>query len=291
MRKRLTRKEKRNRNKKIVITGVICLLFCLCVGYSAFNTELSIRAKGNIKESENCEFGGIKVNTVTEGDGLYFYTYEEGKCTYKGTNPNNYIRFNNEMWRIISIASDNSIKIIRNESLGRIMWDSSGSLNNWDEPASLNTYLNSEYLSTISINKDKMLFHTWSIGAITQNNNDLSDQIKAENGTLSKNAIVGLITVSEYLRGNSNIQQCENFNINNKNATICLKTNWLADLQNLSWTISPVFNSESLVFGINDGNIVTNCLNPVHVFPSLYLSSNTTLLGTGTEQDPYVITN
>ena len=118
MRKRLTRKEKRNRNKKIVITVVICLLFCLCVGYAAFNTELSIRAKGNIKESENCEFGGIKVNTVTEGDGLYFYTYEEGKCTYKGTNPNNYIRFNNEMWRIISIASDNSIKIIRNESLG-----------------------------------------------------------------------------------------------------------------------------------------------------------------------------
>ena len=78
MRKRLTRKEKRNRNKKIVITGAICLLFCLCVGYAALNTELSIRAKGNIKESENCEFGGIKVNTVTEGDGLYFDTYEEG---------------------------------------------------------------------------------------------------------------------------------------------------------------------------------------------------------------------
>ena len=115
MRKRLTRKEKRNRNKKIVITGVICLLFCLCVGYAAFNTELSIRAKGNIKESENCEFGGIKVNTVTDGDGLYKDTYEEGKCTYKGTNPNNYIIFNNEMWRIISTEQDGTIKIIRDK--------------------------------------------------------------------------------------------------------------------------------------------------------------------------------
>lgn len=115
MRKRLTRKEKRNRNKKIVITGTICLLFCLCVGYAAFNTELSIRAKGNIKESENCEFGGIKVNTVTEGDGLYFDTYEEGKCTYKGTNPNNYIRFTNELWRIVSTEEDGTIKIIRDK--------------------------------------------------------------------------------------------------------------------------------------------------------------------------------
>ena len=52
MRKRLTRKEKRNRNKKIVITGVICLLFCLCVGYAAFNTSLSLIAKGNIKKHQ-----------------------------------------------------------------------------------------------------------------------------------------------------------------------------------------------------------------------------------------------
>ena len=47
----------------------------------------------------------LKALAVTEGDGLYKDEYEEGKYTYKGVNPNNYITFNNEMWRIISIDS------------------------------------------------------------------------------------------------------------------------------------------------------------------------------------------
>ena len=43
---------------------------------------------------------------VTSGDGLYEDEYEEGKYTYKGANPNNYVTFNNEKagWRIISIT-------------------------------------------------------------------------------------------------------------------------------------------------------------------------------------------
>ena len=38
----------------------------------------------------------------------------------KGPNPNNYVTFNNEEagWRIISINSDGTIKIMRTESIG-----------------------------------------------------------------------------------------------------------------------------------------------------------------------------
>ena len=41
---------------------------------------------------------------------------------YIGVSPNNYIRFNNEMWRIIGVF-DGKIKIIRNESIGNLSWD------------------------------------------------------------------------------------------------------------------------------------------------------------------------
>ena len=41
---------------------------------------------------------------------------------YIGVSPNNYIRFNNEMWRIIGVF-DGKIKIIRNESIGHLSWD------------------------------------------------------------------------------------------------------------------------------------------------------------------------
>ena len=81
---------------------------------------------------------------VTSGDGLYKDEYEDGRYFYKGSNPNNYVTFNNEVsgWRIISIEKDGSIKIMRNNSIGNQTWNSSNS-NNWARPASLNTYLNS----------------------------------------------------------------------------------------------------------------------------------------------------
>ena len=43
-------RSKRRRKNKILIIGSLLLLLFLCVGYAAFSTNLSITAKGNIKE-------------------------------------------------------------------------------------------------------------------------------------------------------------------------------------------------------------------------------------------------
>ena len=79
-----------------------------------------------------------EVDIVTSGDGLYEDEYEDGKYTYKGANPNNYITFNDETagWRIISINSDGTIKIMRDANINtsnNLAWDSSNS-NNWNRP-------------------------------------------------------------------------------------------------------------------------------------------------------------
>ena len=58
----------------------------------------------------------LKELVTTTGDGLYADTYEEGRYIYKGANPNNYITFSGETWRIISVESDNTIKIMRNNA-------------------------------------------------------------------------------------------------------------------------------------------------------------------------------
>ena len=61
--------------------------------------------------------GGNDIDVVTSGDGLYSDEYTPGKYVYRGTNPNNYIMFNNELWRIISKEADGTYKIIRNDPL------------------------------------------------------------------------------------------------------------------------------------------------------------------------------
>ena len=66
-------------------------------------------------EPEGPSIGGISVPTVESGDGLYEDSYESGRYIYRGTNPNNYIEFNNELWRIIAKETDGTYKIIRND--------------------------------------------------------------------------------------------------------------------------------------------------------------------------------
>ena len=48
--KRLTRGEKRSKRKKVIIISTLCLLLVMTIGYAAFQTNLNITAKGNVKE-------------------------------------------------------------------------------------------------------------------------------------------------------------------------------------------------------------------------------------------------
>ena len=237
----------------------------------------------------------LKELVVSEGDGLYKDEYESGKYTYKGANPNNYITFNNEMWRIISIGADNTIKIMRNESIENQVWDA-GNSNDW-ETSDIKSYLNDTYLPTITVNNDKIVSHTWSIGGVTYNNTDLAGQINDENGTQSQNASVGMITASEYLRANTNTEQCENMSINNTNRTTCLTTNWMYNIVpsgGYLWTISPSASDGFSVFRVNGttslaGSLFDDNGNDRGVSPVLYLTSDITLTGDGSSGNPYVI--
>lgn len=69
---------RKKQNKKIIITSLSLLLF-LCVGYAAFQTNLSIIAKGNIKQKKGYEILQELCNTET-GDGLYKDIYENNRC-------------------------------------------------------------------------------------------------------------------------------------------------------------------------------------------------------------------
>ena len=80
---------------------------------------------------------------------------------YYGSDPNNYVSFNNELWRIIGVFGNN-VKLVRKDSLGELSWDSSDStinsgngINQWGEStyedgslyegADLQVYLNKMY--------------------------------------------------------------------------------------------------------------------------------------------------
>ena len=110
---------------------------------------------------ENCTLNYTdstsKVNLADYIIGLAGTTQGTGKVVnekgyrYEGKNPNNYIWFNNEYWRIIGVFDSashgldgkNLVKIIRASALGGLAWDKSVT-NNWTT-ASLNFLLNGAY--------------------------------------------------------------------------------------------------------------------------------------------------
>ena len=132
-----------------------------CTGGSgtwySLNTRLEL---GDLTENVNCTITNnsasstllsnhIKslVNT-TQGDGKLVL---ENGHRYEGVNPNNYIRFNNEMWRIIGVfdtvlddgtTTESLVKIIKEKPLQALAWDG-GNTNDWstsDAKEILNNY-------------------------------------------------------------------------------------------------------------------------------------------------------
>ena len=234
------RRRQMKKQKRIIIISSLCLLLCLCVGYAAFQTTLSIRAKGNIIDNSV----DITDNVVTEGDGLYEDIYEEGRYVYRGQDPDNYITFNGETWRIIAKETDGTYKIIRNAVLANRAFDKanhrstannsycdnpqygcgvyaavsgtfsspSGSQSGTvTEDSSIKIYLNDDYY-TNNINataKGQMISHSFNIGAV-----EMLDQSGAEADSIEKNIAgekmyqwtgnVGLANVSDILRASTN---------------------------------------------------------------------------------------
>ncbi len=216
------------------------------------------------------------------------------ECRYffTGANPNNYITFNNEKagWRIISVECDGTIKIMKDASIGDRAWDTSRS-NNWARPATLNTYLNGTYYNGLnSTAQSQIVAKDWSIGSVIEDNNNLADQINDENGT-KWNGKVALVTVSEYLRSNSNKSSCGSFGSNNNNPSSCGNTNWMFNGKDW-WTLAPYAVNSYYSFIVNLYGLVSEngSVNGSRgVRPALYLSADVTLSGSGTQSDPYEI--
>jgi len=216
--------------------------------------------------------------------------YEAGRYIYKGANPNNYITFNNEIWRILSVENDGTLKIMKKDSIGNMAFDSSNS-NNWARPAPLNTYLNNDYYNSLNSDAQNLIqAHTWGVGPVTYNNTDLAGQIASENGT-TWSGNIGLMTLSEYLRANTNPSLCGNYSLNETNYSTCKTTNYIVPTSGYLWTVSPDASTAYIVFDVySSGEVLsTFASNSYGVLPALYLTSNITLEGEGTEVNPYTI--
>ena len=242
---------------------------------------------------------------------------------YTGADPNNYVSFNNELWRIIGVfptddgtgTLKNRIKIIRNESIGNLSWDDDN-INDWST-ANLQELLNSgdyynrtgDYSSTGLTEEAKRMINDakWYLGGSSSYNDVTTGMFyERERGTTvysgrptSFIGEVGLMYPSDYGYATSggsttNRESClakELYNWDSSSYSDCVDNDWLFN-DSTQWTMAPYSGYSYLVFRVLSSGIVyyLSASNANAVRPVLALESTVGITGgTGTESDPYIL--
>ena len=255
----------------------------------------------NILSASNYKYNNVEYTKI---DDLSLMVDIGGNIRYYGANPNNYVSFNNELWRIIGVFKDiddgngntsDRIKIIRSKSLANRAWDTTGSLS-WNV-STLNTYFNNTYLKNIDSSSQQLIDTVvWNLGG-TEEYTPPDEAYKEERSNVvppgNEATWLGKIALmypSDYLYS-SDLSKCTNTNWEYDQAN-CRDTAWLKNVNEDQWTITPQsFYNSSIIEIYSSGNLGASLPTKIRdIKPALYLRPEVKITGgTGTSTDPYTL--
>ena len=207
-------------------------------------------------DTSNAAAEMLKAKVVTSGDGLYTDSTEAGRYIYRGASPDNYIKLGDDMYRIIAVESDNTLKVIYNDSIGSMSFDTAISCdevayvtpknktkistdgnsttyeinggiytapefgaagcNRWSRRADLNVYLNDTWYNTLKYS-NLITSHTWNVGAVNVEETNLQISVNEEKKE-TWDGKIGLMNVTDYVKASTN-SVCTSVNVYNSNSS------------------------------------------------------------------------
>lgn len=217
---------------------------------------------------------------------------------FQGKTPKNYVKFNNELWRIIGVfdssthgKSGDLVKIIRSEPLTQ-NFEYNNSQNNWSA-STLRNYLNGDYYNSKLDGTSKNLIEQvyWKNGSSSSfDTSYVSNQYSYERNTTGSLAYVGLMYPSDY--GYAALQSgCPRSEYMLSEYSLCRSYNWLVLSSQSEWSMTPSSSSWYSYTILPEGRISSTYVTELHaVRPVVYLKSQVKLSGgSGDYSDPYTI--
>ena len=291
---------------------------------------------GDLSTKNPCIKGSEKVisetlisKKTTSGDGIYSDSYEAERYVFKGLNPSNYLKFNNEVFRIISVEADGTIKIVKQANLGSRPYDKTGNrdktsngaggtycassttgCNVWAatehfingslkgsvlKDSSLKEYLNNEYYNSLNNDaKSQIQAHNFYYGP--SDSLSTTQTIKSTIDSEKKytwQGKVGLIQTSDYLRATLS-STCVSIYDAFQTPDNCGRQNYLVlrDTQ-WPWFINSFPGINNSIFTMSENGFIyqasTGAMGDRGVWPAMFLNPNLQITGSGTSSDPYKI--
>ena len=316
------------------------------ISFDGNTAKVTLVGKGKFKElkitngtKDNAKAEEIKApvygNAVNYVKVLYAYdassnglekdTTSDANIRYVGANPNNYVEFNGETWRIIGVFGSN-LKLVRDDILTDYSFDNKTTAqgietnygtNDWTK-SYLREFLNDYYyggktitchsetsgflkatnatitcpdISKINATAKNMIEKTtWNLGGLAYNTKPVNKLYESERGT---RVYSGHETKSSDYIGliypSDYVFASTDESCSQDPGSTCKKNNWLFKGV-LYWTISPRSSDANTVFGVFGGGSLNylNALERGSVRPSVYLKSDIKIVsGSGTKEDMF----
>ena len=288
---------------KISITAFSILTIINCIGIMNSSNALfekSVDSTNNIKMKALDYWAekGAATTSVTnlakkDKTNLDYDETVDNNLRYIGKDPNNYVLFNNELWRIIGVMNNIDdgtgnkaprIKLIKAEPAYTGVAFDTNNVNDYST-SSLKTKLNVEYYNRMSENTKNMIDSiVWNLGGIcptwnSSSGSNASNYYSAERSSnvYSGHAViwigkVGLMYPSDFLyatAGTSSISRetcLSESNNTDKQSTSnwystdnggpCAKNDYLLDTEHWQWLITPNSSSQNWTSATHNYGIV-----------------------------------
>ena len=228
------------------------------------------------------------VNTDEYGNGVYNLNSE---YVYRGKDVNNYLEFDNKLWRIIKIDKDGDIKLVLSEPT--------------EDSYSFDTAYNSERDDTVGITTDYL--RTDIRKTLNDYYNDFSKDAKAKivkkelcygkyllTDEFSYEKECSVKTNPEYI-GLLNATDYQNASLSNNCKTLesmdCINYNYLAKSNITSWILNTLQENTYKGISISSSGFYSSfASNEKRINPVIYINNKVVILkGEGTQEKPYKI--
>ena len=237
-------------------------------------------------------------NIVSEGYGLYSMN---GEYVFRGENVNNYVKFGENLWRIVKINSNNNVVLIHDSGITYASQPWDDRYNETSKYSSgVNQYSTSrirEYLAkaydTPDENAEKFLLSKEDRAKIVSYNLCVGKRSASSEGNhnseecseVLRDQKYGLLTLSDYMAAS--------IDPNCKTATSpsCMNYNYLATAHN--WWLATANKDDNIkVYKVNESGVASLeiAISYGVIRPVVYLNSRALYKsGSGTLEDPYLI--
>lgn len=236
-----------------------------------------------VKESKTDEYG----NGVYEMNGEYIY---------RGDDVNNYVKFNDQLWRIVKVDSEGDIKLVLIDRIEETFsWDESYNSIEQSKVGVTTDYLHTNIRKVLNeyyednFSKDakaKIVSKNLCVGKYSMMDDYGDDySIEKECSIIKENEKIGLLNASDYKNAsldsgciNLLSQECTNYN-------------YLADDEEIStWLLNTTTNTTYEVLYISEEITKTYANNYENINPVIYLSKKAVIVnGNGTKENLYIV--